>query len=185
MKIAFIIFDGMTLLDFIGVYDPLTRLKTMNFMPYLEWDICAKTEIVSDSNGLQLIPNKVAVPLNDYDMIIIPGGFGTRKLVDDISFLNWIRTANLCKLKVSVCTGSLILGAAGFLKNKKATTHYNAFKNLEKYCLNVVDDRIVEDGDIITARGVSSSIDLGLYLVEKYLGPETKEKIQKQMDYLF
>ncbi|MFD0131711.1 DJ-1/PfpI family protein, partial [Bacillus subtilis] len=81
-----------------------------------------------------------------------------------------------------VCTGSLLFGSAGFLNGKTATTHPNAFEDLMKYC-KVVDKRIVDEGSVITARGVSSSIDLGLYLYEKLAGYEAKEKIRIQMDY--
>ena len=86
-------------------------------------------------------------------------------------------------MKASICTGSLLLGAAGFLKGKKATTHPEAFGELRKYCSSVVDERIVDEGDVITAGGVSSSIDLGLYLCEKLAGRAVKEQIRRQIDY--
>ncbi len=183
MKVAFIIYDGMTTLDFIGVYDPVTRLKTMGCMPELEWEICAQSGTISDGTGLHLMPTKIGESLRGYDMVIVPGGFGSRKLVDDSGFTEWLRTATLCKFKVSVCTGALLLGAAGFLKGKTATTHRTAFKELGRFCSSVVDRRIVDEGDVITARGVTSSIDLGLYLCEKLAGREAKERIRQQMDY--
>ncbi|MCP3027703.1 DJ-1/PfpI family protein [Halobacillus sp. A5] len=182
MKVAFVIFEDLTALDFVGVYDAVTRLKTMNFIPELEWEICSFTERVVDGTGLTFTPTKVNEPLDTYDMIIVPGGFGTRRLVGDRTFMEWLKTSKPCKLKASVCTGSLLYGSAGFLNGKSATTHPSAFENLKKYC-TVVDDRIVDEGDVITARGVSSSIDLGLYLCEKLAGHEAKEKIRIQMDY--
>jgi len=183
MKIAFIIFNQMTTLDFIGIYDPVTRLKSMGFISDLEWDICAYTKTVADDKGLQILPTKVKEPLNTYDIVIIPGGFGTRELKNDNQFIEWIKTSKKVNLKVSVCTGSVIFGAAGFLLGKSATTHPTAFEELRPYCLEVKDLRIVDEGDIITARGVTSAIDIGLYLVEKLAGYEVKEKIAKQMDY--
>jgi cyclohexyl-isocyanide hydratase len=182
MKIAFVIFEGLTALDFVGVYDAVTRLKTMGYIEDLQWDICAYTETVSDLTGLFFTPNKVGEALGAYDMVIVPGGFGTRKLVKDEGFIEWLRTSATCKIKASVCTGSILFGAAGFLQGKRATTHPASFQALEKYC-TVVDDRVVDEGDVITARGVSSSIDLGLYLCEKFAGWEIKEQIRKQMDY--
>lgn len=182
MKIAFVIFDVLTVLDFIGVYDAVTRLKTMRFMEDVHWDICAYTETVSDKCGVVLTPNKVRESLGDYDLVIVPGGYGTKQLVNDAGFLEWLKTSANCPLKASVCTGSILLGAAGFLEGKRATTHPSSFAELEKYC-TVVDDRVVDEGDVITARGVSSSIDLGLYLCEKFAGREVMEKIRKQMDY--
>lgn len=183
MKVAFIIYDGMTTLDFIGVYDPVTRLKTMGFLPDLKWDVCARFDTVTDGTGLQITPTKIGDPLHGYDMVIVPGGFGSRKLVHDPEFIGWLRTAAPCRFKVSVCTGALLLGAAEFLKGKTATTHRSAFKDLERFSSSVVDRRIVDEGDVITARGVTSSIDLGLYLCEKLAGREAKERIRQQMDY--
>jgi cyclohexyl-isocyanide hydratase len=183
MKIAFVIFNGLTTLDFIGIYDPLTRLKTMGFMSDLEWDICAYTDIVKDDRGLVMVPTAIQEPLQSYDVLVVPGGYGTRTLVQDKSFIEWIKTADPCRLKVSVCTGALLLGAAGFLRDKRATTHRSAFQELEPFCRKVLDHRIVDEGTIITARGVSSGIDEGLYVVERLAGAEARSKIAKQMDY--
>ena len=183
MKIAFIVFNGLTTLDFIGIYDPLTRLKTMRFMPDLEWDICAFTDIVKDDRGLVMVPTAIQEPLQSYEVLVVPGGYGTRTLIHDKNFVEWIKTAGPCKLKVSVCTGALLLGAAGFLKDKRATTHPSAFQELKPFCRTVLENRIVDEGNIITAGGVSSGIDAGLYVVEKLAGVETKKKIAKQMDY--
>ncbi|MES2797688.1 MAG: DJ-1/PfpI family protein [Bacteroidota bacterium] len=183
MKIAFIIFDGTTWLDFIGIYEPLTRLKSVDYIPDLTWDICAFEERNTDIHGLQIMPSIIKSDLSIYDAIIVPGGLGTRKLINDEEFLNWIRTATKVRYKISVCTGSLILGAAGFLKNVKATTHFDEYPLLNQYCKEVVKDKIVEDSDVITAGAVSSSIDLGLYLCEKWVNTEAKFAIAKRMDY--
>lgn len=173
----------MTALDFVGIYDPLTRLKTMGFMPDMEWEICAPGEEVIDGSGLRIKATKAGEPLNNFDMVIVPGGYGVRRLASDPVFIDWLKTAADCKLKVSVCTGSVLWGVAGFLKDKKATTHRSAFAELERYCKQVVDLRVVDEGDVITARGVSAAIDLGLYLCEKLAGRDVKERIRNQMDY--
>lgn len=183
MKIAFIVFDEMTTLDFVGVYDAVRRLKTMGFIEDFAWDICARASLISDHSGLLIVPNKAGASLADYDMVIVPGGYGTRDLVNDREFMNWMRTAAPCKWKVSVCTGSVLLGAAGFLEGRRATTHPSAFDELRPYCAEVIDERIVDEGDVITARGVTSAIDLGLYLCEKLAGTDAKERIRRQMDY--
>ncbi len=183
MKTAFVIFNGMTVMDFIGVYDPLTRLKSMQLMPNFEWDICSLTERVDDGKGLRITPSVVGRPLCDYDLLVVPGGFGTRALQYDQTFLSWLRTSEPVALKASVCTGSLLLGAAGFLKTRRATTHPTAFEALKQYCAEVVDHRVVEDGEIITARGVTSAIDLGLYLVERLAGTDARARIATQMDF--
>ena len=184
MKIAYIVFNEITLLDFIGIYDPISRLRNMNYIPNLVWDICSFTEIVKDSFGLEIKPNKIKNDLSEYDAIIIPGGFGTRDLQLNEEFINWIKTSEKTKYKISICTGSLILGASGFLNGKKATTNFQEYENLKKYCAEVVKDRIVEDGNIITSGAVSASLDLGLYLCEKWCGKEAENEIRKKMDYL-
>jgi len=183
MKVAYILFNGITWLDFFGIYDPLTRLQSLKIIPGLRWDFCAYTEKVSDNFRLQILPTRVQESLSDYDVIIVPGGFGTRPLRFDQPFLEWVRTAENVKLKVSVCTGSLVLGAAGFLKNTRATTNFHEYETLKPYCKEVVEERIVEDGDVITAGAVSSSLDLGLYLCEKWAGADAAEQVRKRMDY--
>jgi len=183
VKISFIIYDGMTALDFVGVYDPVVRLKTMSFVPELEWQICALSPQVQDSTGLSFTATRVSEPLKGFDVVIVPGGFGSRKLSKNEEFIAWLKTAESCQLKVSVCTGALLLGAAGFLKDKRATTHPSAFEELKKYCLQVVEGRIVDEGEVITAGGVTSSIDLGLYLCGRLAGDKAREEIRRQMDY--
>lgn len=105
------------------------------------------------------------------------------RLQFDNDFIDWLKTASSSNLKVSVCTGALLLGSAGFLSGKRATTHPSAFTELEAYCESVVDQRVVDEGDVVTGRGVSSSIDLGLFLVERLAGADARISIAKQMDY--
>ena len=184
MKAAFIIYNGMTALDFVGVYDPLIRLHTMNFRPDFNWEICSfKMKKIKSYSGLEFTATKCGVDLNSFDLIIIPGGKWTRKLINRDEFLDWLAEANKCELVASVCTGSLLLGAAGLLRNKKATTHLGAMSLLEKYCQEVVKERIVDEGSVITAGGVTAAVELGLYLCEKIAGKKVKNKIAKQMEY--
>jgi len=183
MKSACIIFEGMTALDFVGVFDPVTRLKTMGFIEDLSWEVCSFTKDVADGAGLRFLPTRVGESLEGFDLLIVPGGYGTRRLARDPAFVEWLKTAKRCELKASVCTGSVLLGASGFLEGKRATTHRTSFEELRPFCAEVVDRRIVDEGDVISARGVSSALDLGLYLCERFAGPEVKEKIRIQMDY--
>ena len=182
MRAAFVIFEGMTALDFVGAYDPLTRLRTMRLSEDFAWDVCALTNEVRDNTGLRFAPTRVGSSLGTYELLVVPGGYGTRELVEDAAFLDWLRTAAACDLKASVCTGSLLLGAAGFLEGRRATTHPSAFGELKKFCA-VSDERIVDEGDVITAGGVTAAIDLGLHLCERLAGAEATEKIRRQMDY--
>ncbi len=183
MKIAYILFDDITLLDFIGFYDPIKNIKTKGFMKNLNWDLCATKKTIKDSFGLEIIVDKIKPNLSSYDMIVVPGGYGTRELQYNIDFIEWLKTAEGANYIVSICTGSLLLGAAGFLNNKTATTNFSAYKLLEQYCEKVVEARIVEDHNIITAGAVASSLDLGLYVTEKLIGKEKSEEIRIGMDY--
>ncbi|MCM3698765.1 DJ-1/PfpI family protein [Paenibacillus macerans] len=123
--------------------------------------------------------NQVNPDLSTYDMLFVPGGFGSY----DEEYTDWLKGASGAEYIVSVCTGSLLLGAAGFLENKKATTHPFSYELLKPYCREVVQARIVSDGKIITCGGVATSVDLGLYIAERLLGPGEAEEIRKQMDY--
>jgi len=187
MNIALILFEGLTFLDFVGFYDVITRLKEVESKSEIfgdfSWDLCGLTEEVSDGTGLRIKVDRIKPDLSNYDMIFIPGGLGTRELKDNKEFIDWIKGARNVKYKVSVCTGSLILGAAGFLRNKKATTHPLAYDLLEPYCEEVIRTRIVKDLNTITGGGVSTSIDLGLYVAEQLVGKKETQKIREKMDY--
>lgn len=183
MKAALVVFDNMTSLDFIGFYDPLTRLKSMKLMPDLEWRICARAPQVTDDRGLTLTADSVEQTLEDFDLLFVPGGFGTRALQHDRTFVEWIASARQANLKISVCTGALLLGAAGFLQGRRATTHPAALEELAPYCATVVSQRIVDEGAVITAGGVAASIDLGLHVVERLAGADARNRIARQMDY--
>ena len=186
MKAAFIVFDRMTYLDFIGFYDGVTRLKSMSILEDFEWRVCSNTPRVVDdrgATGLAMIPDSVLEPLDGYDLLFVPGGVGTRTLQNDREFVAWLGSASKAKLKVSVCTGALLLGAAGFLRGRRATTHPRALKDLVPYCDTVLPDRIVDEGDVITGSGVATSLDLGLHVVEKLAGPEARSRVAQQMCY--
>jgi transcriptional regulator GlxA family with amidase domain len=183
MKAAFIVFDGMTALDFIGFYDPITRLKSMQIMDNFAWNVCSPARRVVDDRGLQMEADTVGGSLDGYDMLVVPGGFGTRNLQHDRKFMKWMKTARTVPLKISVCTGALLLGSAGFLQGKRATTHPSAYEELEPYCATVVKERVVDEGDIITARGVSSALDMGLHVVQRLAGADARARIAAQMDY--
>ncbi|MGF7050631.1 cyclohexyl-isocyanide hydratase [Paenibacillus sp. DS2015] len=183
MKIGFVLFNGITFLDFIGFYDVIYRLNLFEETKGTTWDICGLSEEISDELGLTIKVNKIKPDLSEYDLLFVPGGRGTRELRFDEEFISWLRQAENVNYIVSVCTGSLLLGAAGFLKNKKSTTHPNAYELLEPYCKEVIKTRIVRDGNLITAGGVSTSIDLALYIVELFVNKDAVEIIKKQIDY--
>ena len=183
MKTAFIIFDHMTSLDFIGPFDAIGRMKTMGHVPELTCDVCAPNSTVTDDRGLRFLPDSVNEELCDYDLLVVAGGLATRELQHDHNFVAWLRTASDVPIKASVCTGSLLLGAAGFLKGRRATTHPAAKDLLIPHCREVSSERVVDDGEVITSGGVTAGIDLGLHIVERLAGSAARDAIAKQMDF--
>jgi transcriptional regulator GlxA family with amidase domain len=183
MKMGLVLFNGVTFLDFVGFYDVISRLHLFEKMKGTSWDICGVSEEVTDELGMVVKTNKLNPDLSQYDLLFVPGGMGTRKLKDDPEFIDWLKRAENVPYKVSVCTGSLLLGAAGFLADKQATTHPRAYDLLKPYCKNVLETRIVKDGNTITAGGVATSIDLGLYITKLFVGEDEMEQVKLQLDY--
>jgi len=183
VRAAFVLFDRLTALDLIGLYDPITRLRSMGFRPEFRWEFCALQTSVTDDRGFIIQATHVGKNLNGFDLLIVPGGFGTVELVNDSAFLEWFATADSVPLKASVCTGSLLFGAAGWLRGLPATTHPTAYGDLARYCQEVRHDRVVDAGGVITGRGVSAALDVGLTVVERIAGADARKVIARQMDY--
>lgn len=183
MQAAFVVFDGLTTLDLIGLYDPVTRLRSMVFLPDFTWELCALQHSVRDDRGFVIQATQVGISLEQFDIVLVPGGFSTRELTSDSRFMEWLGTAATVPLKVSVCTGALLLGAAGWLRGCAATTHPSAYSDLAGYCLEVRHDRVVDAGGVITGRGVTAALDVGLTVVERIAGTDTREAVAQQMDY--
>lgn len=182
MDVAFVVYNGLTALDLVGAYDPITRIGTMGLREDLRWDICGLSPEVTATGGLTFKTTVTGKPLEGYDVVIVPGGIGTTVPDADDPFVEWIRGATTCQYKTSVCTGSLLLAAAGLLDGKRATTHPSAYNALADHA-TVVERRVVHDGDVITGGGVSSALDFGLYLVELLTDTETRRYIATQMNY--
>jgi transcriptional regulator GlxA family with amidase domain len=108
MKAAFVVFDRMTSLDFIGFYDPVTRLKSMKIIDDFEWRICSTTQHVVDDRGLRMEADAVGEPLDSYDILFVPGGFGTRNLQHDRGFIDWLKAAQSVPLSELVITWSFL-----------------------------------------------------------------------------
>src|SRR5947199_2921305 len=183
MRAAIIIFPGLTVLDFIGMYDPLSRIRSMDVDPEFELRIVGTEPRICDGSGVVLEPDSVYLDLRPLDLMLLPGGQGTRTLMHDKHFIGYLRTWGWDRPVASVCTGALLLAAAGLLRKGPATTHHGAFDLLRSQGVEVVNRRIVESGRVTTAGGVASSLDLGLFMVEKYYGARARERIGAQMEY--
>jgi len=183
MRMAFILFDGMTMLDFTGFYEAVTWMGILKAKEDVTWEFCSTKAEITDDRGLTLKMTHVYPDLSGYDLLFVPGGFATRQLKNNPDFISWLQSAREVEIKASVCTGSLLLGAAGFLEGKRATTNPSAYDLLAPYCAEVVKSRIVRDGEVFTGGGVSASLDLGLYLVESLTSTEFARQAQEKMDY--
>jgi len=183
-RIAFLVFPRLTFLDFVGAYDALRRIATMSVDPDVTHRIIGTEPEIADETGLVMKPDSVYEDLAPFDLLYVPGGLGTRLLMDDRRFIDYLKTWGVERPLASVCTGALLLGRAGYLRDRRATTHHRAYDLLRPLCREVVTDRrIVDEGRVITAGGVASSLDLGLYLVEKFWGADARLTIAAQMEY--
>ena len=145
MKIAFVLYDGVTLLDFAGAYDPLTRLKTMGFIPDLEYCTCARQERIRSFEGVELMVDRVSPDLAGFDYVIVPGGNSIANLIRDREFIGWLAVSPGKTTVAAVCGGALLAGAAGMLKTRRATTNPALMEILKKFAREVSKDRVVDD----------------------------------------
>lgn len=180
MKIAILVFDGITALDAIGPYEVLRSV------PGWEVQFVGKErgEVRTDSGALGLSADHAIAEVEAADLVLVPGGPGNRALLDDEEVLGWLRQIDAgTKWTTSVCTGSMVLGAAGLLDGKRATCHWAFLEDLSEYGVEPVQGRYVEDGKVLTAAGVSAGIDMALHLVGQEVGPELAQAVQLGIEY--
>jgi putative intracellular protease/amidase len=180
MKIAITLFDRFTALDAVGPYEVLSRLPgaSVHF-------VAAKPGLKrTDTRMLGLSADLALDELRDPDILVVPGGYGTRALLDDEQFVGWVRRAHeTSEWTTSVCTGSLVLAAAGILDGLEATTHWLEYDLLERLGAKPTARRVVEQGKVITAAGVSSGIDMALVLAARVAGDDVAKAIQLGIEY--
>lgn len=180
MRIAILVFDGLTALDAIGPYEVLHRV------PGWEVAFVAKRPgtVRTDSGVLGLSADGSLEQALGCDVVLVPGGAGTRALLGDEEVLSWLREVDGgTRWTTSVCTGSLVLGAAGLLRGRRATGHWMYLEPLGGYGAEPVRRRWVEDGKLLTAAGVSAGIDMALHLVGLEAGPEVAQGVQLNLEY--
>jgi transcriptional regulator GlxA family with amidase domain len=180
MKTAILLFDGITALDAIGPYEVLRSV------PGWEVEFVGKRrgEVRTDSGDLGLSADTRLDEASGVDIVLVPGGKGNRPLLEDAEVLDWLRRVDgEATWTTSVCTGSLLLGAAGLLEGRRATGHWLYLEPLRSYGAEPVGGRYVEDGTVITAAGVSAGIDMALHLVGREAGPEAAQAVQLGIEY--
>jgi len=180
MRIAIPLYDRFTALDAVGPYEVLSRLPG------------ATVHFVADEPGMKrtetgmlgLSADLALEELPDPEILVVPGGYGTRALLDDEQFVGWVRRAHeTSEWTTSVCTGSLVLAAAGILDGLEATTHWLEYDLLESLGARPTARRVVEQGKVITAAGVSSGIDMALVLAAHVAGGDVAKAIQLGIEY--
>jgi transcriptional regulator GlxA family with amidase domain len=180
MNIVIPIFDRFTALDAVGPYEVLSRLPGARVR-----FLAASTTAVSTETGmLSLNPEGTFEQWPSPEVVVVPGGLGTRALMSDERLLQWLRGVHTSSIwTTSVCTGSLLLAAAGLLDGLEATTHWAALQTLERYGAHPVSRRVVEQGKVITAAGVSAGIDMALTLAARIAGEQVAKAIQLAIEY--
>jgi transcriptional regulator GlxA family with amidase domain len=180
VQIAILIFEKLTVLDAIGPYEVLRSV------PGWEVRFVAPEAgpVRADSGALGLVADYSIDEVTEPDIVLVGGGKGNRPLLSDERVLGWLRDVHkTTRWTTSVCTGSLVLGAAGLLEGKRATGHWLYLEPLREYGAEPTSERVVEDGKVITAAGVSSGIDMALHLVDREMGPETAQATQLAIEY--
>jgi transcriptional regulator GlxA family with amidase domain len=180
MKIVFLVFDRITALDAVGPYEVLARL------PGAEVTFAGPTrgEVRTDNRCLGLTADAAIDEIGAADILVVPGGFGTRLLEKDERVLEWIRAIDrTTQTTASVCTGALLLGAAGLLRGRRANTHWAVRDRLAAYGAVPTAERIVRDGKYASAAGVSAGIDLALSLAMEIGGAALAAAIQLGIEY--
>ena len=177
--IVFLLFDGITQLDFTGPAQFLAR------MPGAVIHTAAKrTRPIETDSGFAILPNSDFADCPQADLLCVPGGFGTKHVIADPETLQFLRDqAAGAQYFTSVCTGSLALGAAGLLSGKRATSHWAYTSLLEKFGATYEKARVVMDGNLITAGGVTSGIDFALAVIAEIAGQKFAESIQLGLEY--
>ena len=194
-NVGILIFDGVEVLDFAGPFEVFSRTRltpgvesrrTDDSAPFHVFTVARTGDEISATGGLRVRPQHGFADAPRIDLLVVPGGFGTRALMEDRETLDWIRrTAATARQVTSVCTGSLLYAKAGMLRGRRATTHWGALDLLETLDAGVKVERalrVVDDG-IITSAGVASGIDMAFYVVERLYGKAVADETAHYIEY--
>jgi len=194
-NVGILLFDDVEVLDFAGPYEVLSRARLQPGLasrrseesaPFRVFTVARDEAPVAATGGLRVLPDFGFATAPRVDLLVLPGGYGTRALLGDDELLGWIRrTADGARRVASVCTGSLLLAQAGLLKGLRATTHWGALDLLASLGQGVLverDQRVVDDG-VVSSAGVASGIDMAFYLLEQLFGAEVANETAHYMEY--
>jgi len=194
-NVGIFIFDEVDILDFSGPYEVFSRTRLVAGLesrlseetsPFKVFTVSEQKKVIAVSGGLKITADYNFVDSPNIDILLVPGGMGTRSLINSETTIEWIKNiANIASTVTSVCTGSLLLAKAGLLKNKKATTHWGALgllKSISTSTKVVLNERVVKDG-VITSAGVSSGIDMAFTVVSMICGEDVASDTAKYIEY--
>jgi len=179
LTIGALIFPRMDQIDFTGPFEVLSRIQNSTIQ------VIAKTKSpVRDIQGLILTPEMTIAEAPEFDVLLVPGGYGQQQLMNDEEVLPLIRNHFAAgRLVFSVCTGALLCGAAGILRGRQATTHWSAWNLLPYYGARPVQSRVVVDGHLVTAAGVTAGLDAALVVASLLRGDAIAQEIQLSIQY--
>ena len=179
INIGLFIFENMQLLDMVGPYEAFKSISDIDVQLIGE-----TMQPIMTTNQISISPTCQITTADQCDVLCIPGGNGVNELINNRFVLDFINLqAQKAKYVTSVCTGALVLGAAGLLKGRKATTHWTALDFLPMFGATPCKDRVVIDGNIITAGGITAGLDFGLFLISELLGKQKAEIAQLELQY--
>ena len=187
-NVAILIFDEVEVLDFCGPFEVFSVTgRRDNSNPFDVYTVAEKLGPVTARNQLSINPRYTISDCPKPDILVVPGGYGTRRQMHNAVLTGWIKArSHELELVLSVCTGALLLAKAGLLEGLAATTHHGAFEILEEIAPNTSvlrDRRIVDNGKIILSAGISAGIDMSLYVVAKLLGDDIAQETAEYMEY--
>ena len=192
MNIGILIFDGAEELDFVGPWEVFTMANEVSARagherPHKVMLVAEKEGAVTCAKGMRVLADVTTANAPKLDVLLIPGGQGTRREVENKPLLDWVaKTAAQCTWITSVCTGALLLTAAGPAKGKRVTTHWGFIETLRgrSEAAEVLENiRYVRDGNVVTAAGVSAGIDMALWLIGQIHSPKFARAVQRAMEY--
>ncbi len=182
MRVGILLFDGVEELDFVGVWEVLRKAKQLHPALALSVTTLATKEAIQCALGLKVLAHEVKRDWSDVDLLVVPGGPGRRDVLEDAAMVDAIAQFGRSRPVASVCTGALILQRAGLLDGRRATTHSLSRDELTE--ADVVPERVVVDGPVTTAAGVSASIDLGLAILESNFGKALADEVAARIEYV-
>ena len=186
--VAILLFDEIEVLDFAGPFEVFAVTDELaDYSLFRVVTVAPQKRAIRARNGLSVNPDHSFADCPRPDLLVVPGGLGTRALLKAQPVLDWINAINAtAEIVASVCTGSIVLGRAGLLDGLKATTHHECFDLLREHAprTTVVEtDRFLDNGRILTAAGISAGIDMSLHLVARLHGAKVAEKTARYMEY--